>query len=312
MTPASTRHAGPSATTIGWLSVLFGAGYLALSRLFDKRHLVGTATPFVVAGHVALITGIIALADDLGTAGVGIALVVAGVLVARLGAVGGRRVTTIIGAVEIGLGALLVLGDAMEDASATSFGTALFVLGAAVAGLAQVLHMSTGEPPQTTPGPSSFPGWSQAGKRVSTTPAGTAAGPWAGPPAVAPPDPGRDRPPAAPPDPGPGRRSPPSRGPHRPRAGLRSRARRRPRSRGSRRRSPRLRRPRHPSRPPRHRRPRHPQRPPRHRRPRHPNRPPRRRRRLLRHPPPNRPPRNRPTEQPPTEGPPSGGPTPPS
>ena len=173
----------PSASTIGWLSVAFGAGYLALTRLFDKRRLVGTATPFVVAGHIALITGISALSDDLGTAGVGIVLVVAGVLVARIGAVGGRRLTTIIGAVEIGLGALIVLGDSMEDASATSFGTALFVLGAAIAGLAQVLHMSTGEPPQTTPGPSSFPGWAQAGKRVSTAPAGTASGPWAGPPA---------------------------------------------------------------------------------------------------------------------------------
>ena len=184
----------PSASTIGWLSVAFGAGYLALTRLFDKPRLVGTATPFVVAGHIALITGISALSDDLGTTGVGIVLVVAGVLVARVGAVGGRRLTTIIGAVEIGLGALIVLGDSMEDASATSFGTALFVLGAAIAGLAQVLHMSTGEPPQTTPGPSSFPGWAQAGKRVSTAPAGTAgpgpdlpaggaSGPWAGPPA---------------------------------------------------------------------------------------------------------------------------------
>ena len=160
----------------------FGAAYLTLARLFDRRRLVGTATPFVVAGHIALITGIVTLSDDLGAAGVGLVLVIVGVLVSRIGAVGGRRLTTIIGAVEIGLGALIVLGDSMDEASPTSFGTALFVLGAAIAALAQVLHVSTGEPPQTAPGPSSFPRWSQAGKQVRTVPAGTAAGPWTGPP----------------------------------------------------------------------------------------------------------------------------------
>jgi hypothetical protein len=178
----SVETAGPDATTIGWISVLFGAGYLALARVFDKRQLAGAATPFVVAGHAALVAGIILLSDDLQAVGVGIAFFFAGIVVARLGAVGGRRVTTIIGAVEIGLGAAIVLGDAMEDASAAGFGTALFVVGAAIAVLAQVFHLSTGEPPQTTPGPSSFPRWSPDRLRVRTTPAGGAPGPWAGPP----------------------------------------------------------------------------------------------------------------------------------
>ena len=180
VSPAQT---GPSAdaTTIGWVSVVVGAAYLALSRRFDKRRLGGTATPFVVAGHLALITGIVALADDLDASGTGIAFVLAGVVVARLGAVGGRRLTTIIGAVEIGGGALLVLGDAMEESSPTSFGTALFVLGAAIAALAQVLHLSTREPAQTTPGPSSVPGWAQPRLRVGGQQGGTR-GPWGGPP----------------------------------------------------------------------------------------------------------------------------------
>jgi hypothetical protein len=178
----SAETAGPDATTIGWISVLFGAGYLALARVFDKRQLAGAATPFVVAGHAALVAGIILLSDDLKAAGVGIAFFLAGIVVARLGALGGRRVTTIIGAVEIGLGAAIVLGDAMEDASAASFGTALFVVGAAIAVLAQVFHLSTGEPPQTTPGPSSFPRWSPDRLRVRTTPAAGAPGSWAGPP----------------------------------------------------------------------------------------------------------------------------------
>ena len=173
---------------------------------------------------------------------------IVGVLVSRIGAVGGRRLTTIIGAVEIGLGALIVLGDSMDEASPTSFGTALFVLGAAIAALAQVLHVSTGEPPQTAPGPSSFPGWvtgGQAGadragrnrrgaldrtaRRRCSRAVGRAAHrrhhrTWAGPPLAT------------------------GRGPHRPRVGLRSRARRRRgRARAA---APRLRRRRRPNRPP--------------------------------------------------------------
>ena len=229
----------PSATTIGWLSVAFGAAYLTLARLFDRRRLVGTATPFVVAGHIALITGIVTLSDDLGAAGVGLVLVIVGVLVSRIGAVGGRRLTTIIGAVEIGLGALIVLGDSMDEASPTSFGTALFVLGAAIAALAQVLHVSTGEPPQTAPGPSSFPRWSQAGKQVRTVPAGTAAGPWTGPPAGGAPGPWGGPPTAT--GPWAGQPTATDRGPDSPQAARRSRI------SGMRPRRPRLR----PSRPPR-------------------------------------------------------------
>ena len=153
----SFADSGPSATTIGWISVFFGAAYFVASRLLDKRKLVGVATPFVFAGHVALIAGISAL-SDLGPGGVGAVLVIAGVLVARLGAVSGRRLTTIVGAIEIALGAVIVLGDAMEESSATSFGVAMFVLGAVVAAVAQLLQISTDEPSQTTPGPSSFPG----------------------------------------------------------------------------------------------------------------------------------------------------------
>ncbi|HKY65069.1 MAG TPA: hypothetical protein VJM49_01800, partial [Acidimicrobiales bacterium] len=176
--------AGPSASTIGWLSVVFGAGYLVAARVLDRRRLAGAGTPFVLAGHVALIFGLLVLSDELGAAGIGVALIVAGVLVSRLGAVSGRRVTTVIGAAEIGIGAVSVLGDALEDASATSVGTAFFLTGAAVAALAQVLHVSTREPDQTTPGPSSFPGWAALGSRQVTAggPTGPggfgAGGPW--------------------------------------------------------------------------------------------------------------------------------------
>jgi hypothetical protein len=193
----------PSWSTLGIISLLFGVGYLVAARRFDHRRFAGTATPFVVAGHIALPTGIVLLSEDLEVAGTGVAFVIAGGLVAWVGALSGRRATTIIGAIEVIIGLYLVVGDAMQDSSATSFGTALFVLGAVLVGAAHLLHIATGEPPQTTPGPSSFGGRpSRAAPATTWTP--TPAGPYApvtgnAPPAGPPPL----RPPPPPP-PGPG------------------------------------------------------------------------------------------------------------
>lgn len=152
---------GSGVTSLGVTSVIFGAGYLVASRLLDRRGFGGTATPFVVAGHIALPIGMAMLDEAVGTAGVGVLLAIAGGLVAWTGARSGRRATTIIGAAEFAIGLAVVVGDTMEDASPSSFGVTLFALGLAVVGLAHLLHLVTGEPSQTTPGPSSFPGRSR-------------------------------------------------------------------------------------------------------------------------------------------------------
>ncbi len=195
----------PDLTSLGITSVLFGAGYLIATRVLDRRGFAGTATSFVVAGHLALPIGIALLGDELEAGGTGVAFVVAGGLVAWLGASSGRRVTTIIGAIEVIVGLYLVLGDAMQDSSATSFGTALFVLGAVLVGGAHLLHMVTGEPPQTTPGPSSFGGRGGPDPTAPWSPspfAPPAAGPpYAGGPPVAP---GPSFAPPPPPHPPPG------------------------------------------------------------------------------------------------------------
>lgn len=168
----------PSWSTLGIISLLFGVGYLTAARRLDRRRFAGTATPFVVAGHIALPTGIVLLSEELEVAGTGVAFVIAGGLVAWVGALSGRRATTIIGAIEMIIGLYLVVGDAMQDSSATSFGTALFVLGAVLVGAAHLLHIATGEPPQTTPGPSSFGGRPSPAAPASTW-GPTAAGPYA-------------------------------------------------------------------------------------------------------------------------------------
>lgn len=197
----------PSWATLGITSVLFGAGYLIAARALDRRGFAGTATPFVAAGHLALPIGIALLGDELDAGGTGVAFVIAGFLVAWIGATSGRRATTVIGAIEVIVGLYLVLGDAMEESSATSFGTGLFMLGAVLVGAAHLLHVATGEPPQTTPGPSSFGGRPRLPGAVMP-PANPLVVPAQGPPYVTGPEvasgppvePPRPPPPPSPPD----------------------------------------------------------------------------------------------------------------
>jgi hypothetical protein len=205
-----------SATTVGIISVLFGAGYLVGARLLDRRGVPGPGVPLSFVGHVALPVGVVFLSEDLEAVGTGIAFIVIGALAIWSGALGSRRATTVIGAIEIFVGIILVIGEFMEDGSATSVGVTFFVVGTLIVLAAQLLHGQTGETPQLTPGPSQFPG--SPGPRRSVTPyAGYPPGPYPPPgpygpvgapptypgpaPATAPPAPARPQPqpsPAAP------------------------------------------------------------------------------------------------------------------
>jgi hypothetical protein len=146
----------PDPTTLGIISLAFGATYLVAARLLDRRGFTGTATPFVVASLAALPAGIAFLGEDIEAAGAGAASIVAGLVVAWLGARSGRRASTVIGAGGVALGIVLIIADAMQESRPTSIGVALLVVGGVVALGAQLLHMQTGESPQMTPGPSVF------------------------------------------------------------------------------------------------------------------------------------------------------------
>src|SRR4029453_2220675 len=161
-------------THIGIILVLFGGGFLVGARLLDRRRLYGVATPLVAVGHVPLPPGILFLSEDLNAAGTGLAFVLAGGLVIWSGALGARRATTIIGAIELIIGVVVVLSDVMEDASPTSVGSALFVIGTALVLGSQLLHRQTRETPPSTPGPSEFPGPSRTPHRPPGPPASPA------------------------------------------------------------------------------------------------------------------------------------------
>ncbi len=169
-----------SATTVGIISVLFGAGYLVGARLLDRRGVPGPGVPLSFVGHVALPVGVVFLSEDLEAVGTGIAFIVIGGLAIWSGALGSRRATTVIGAIEIFVGIILVIGEFMEDSSATSVGVTFFVVGALIVLAAQLLHGQTGETPQLTPGPSQFPG-SPGPRRSVAAYAGYPPGPYPAP-----------------------------------------------------------------------------------------------------------------------------------
>jgi hypothetical protein len=204
-----TGQGEPDPTTLGIISLVFGAAYLVAARLLDRRGYAGTATPFVVASLAALPAGIAFLGEDLEAAGAGAAAIVAGLVVAWLGARSGRRASTVIGAGGVALGIVLIIADAMEESSPTSIGIALLIAGGAVALGAQLLHVQTGESPQMAPGPSVFgrsgsPAARDAGWQP---PGGHQPGPWQQP--VPGPPPGSQPPSGSQPPPPPTSQLPP-------------------------------------------------------------------------------------------------------
>ena len=203
----TTQGDEPDPTTLGIISLVFGGAYLVATRLLDRRRFAGTATPFVVVSLAAIPAGIAFLGEDLEAVGAGAAAIVAGLVVAWVGARSGRRASTVIGAGGVALGIVLIIADAMEDSSPMSIGIALLVAGGSVALAAQLLHMQTGESPQMTPGPSVFgrPGPSAGMHAAWQPPGGHQPGPWQRPVTGPPPQPHRQPPPTSPlPPPPPG------------------------------------------------------------------------------------------------------------
>ena len=134
----------PSVVTIGVLSLLFGAGFLLLSRHLDRRGYPGAATPLLVAALVALVVGANFLGSDLGTAGGSFLYLGLGVALAAHGADAGRRATCWVGAVVAGTGVVNLATEAGD--SATTVGIALLCLGAATVVVAHLVADASGEP----------------------------------------------------------------------------------------------------------------------------------------------------------------------
>jgi hypothetical protein len=139
----------PDANTIGGYTLAFAVVYLVISRVLDRRNMRGLATPFAFAGIVTVITGIALLSDSLDQVGTGIAFALVGFALVYLGATEGRRATNWVGAILVFLGITTVVADPFD--TATSFGFAEIIVGAAAIALAQWITTRFHEPSEIEP-----------------------------------------------------------------------------------------------------------------------------------------------------------------
>jgi putative effector of murein hydrolase LrgA (UPF0299 family) len=197
----------PDPGTIGGMSLIVGLVYYVLAIVADRQGHRGLTTPFLAAGFVATVVGIIHMADDLQATGTGLLLILIGTVLAVYGVTRGRRFTAWTWAAGIGLGVLVILTDAFDD-NAAAFGVAAMVLGAGVVLVAHLVAQQFAEPDELAPGPTRFvprprpprPPWAPTGQFA--TPQGPPSNqPW--PPPVAPSGPPPGPPSAGPPPPPP-------------------------------------------------------------------------------------------------------------
>jgi drug/metabolite transporter (DMT)-like permease len=146
----------PDFSTVGFVSLLFGAGYVVAGHVLDRRRLAGAATPLLVSGYLALAIGYLALADELEMLGTGLLVAATGVLVALLGVRVGRRATAWLGAGAAGFGLFLLVMDIFEDSDdPTGPAVTLIIVGAALAAAAEWWAQANAEPTELALPPSS-------------------------------------------------------------------------------------------------------------------------------------------------------------
>lgn len=105
----------PDPGTIGFVSLIFAAGYLAAAFLLDRRGYRGMAPALFVAGFITLYVGFAAVQDDLEPGGAGLLLASAGVAIVYVATKLDRRGAAWLGGAAVAIGLTWVIGDAFED-----------------------------------------------------------------------------------------------------------------------------------------------------------------------------------------------------
>ena len=224
--PSVASNTSNKATEIGFVSVLFGLGYLAALWVLDRRNRARLGTAFVLPGAVALITGTQSLGNAAHHAWVGgLLTVIAGLVIGTIGDRTNRRFTAWFGGFTVAVGAITIALDAAHIRRSVSNGNVklagpgmiVVAFGIALAGLAylvaRVLHRpESAGGVDANPVPPSNP---LVGASVGSAPAVVAPAdpsPWAPPPVASPPvaPPPASPPPVAPPPAGPPPVAPPS------------------------------------------------------------------------------------------------------
>jgi MFS family permease len=147
--PGFDTTGGPSSHTIGGYTLAFAVAYLFAAHRLDRSDRRGIATAFTFAAVVTTVIGIALFSDDLEQVGTGLAYVVAGIGVAYLGALGGRRLTTIVGGILVFGGATAIVAEPFETVQ--SFAIAEMAAGAVVVAAAHLIATFWHEPAETDP-----------------------------------------------------------------------------------------------------------------------------------------------------------------
>jgi hypothetical protein len=142
-----TANVFGSENTPFYLSLFVGVGLLAASWAIDRQERPGLATPFVVVGDLAAVTGAFAVAGDLGDTGGSVLVIVTGLVLGIIGHAATRRLTTWLGAAVMGGGVVGLVSAMLGDDPDTRTGAFAFVLaGVILAGLLVVIDQQRRTP----------------------------------------------------------------------------------------------------------------------------------------------------------------------
>lgn len=144
---AGVAESGPhwsGSGSAGALSLLVAAAYFLVALALDRRRLAAPATAFVAVGHLALLSGMIAVAFDAGVTGTAVLGFVLAVGVAGLGVTTGRRFTAWLGAAGVGAAAVALVAEAVGDDEVAA-SLLLLVVGATVVLIAYLLGPVVGD-----------------------------------------------------------------------------------------------------------------------------------------------------------------------
>lgn len=134
---------------VSYLSLFMGIVLLSGVRALDRRGFRGTATSLVIVGDVAFVAGVLGVAGTFdGDTAAAFLVLVGSLVLAFVGAGGGRRFTTWLGGLGVLAGLVGLLSTAANPDSATQFGAIALIFGAGIVTVAA--FVPTEEPPGST------------------------------------------------------------------------------------------------------------------------------------------------------------------
>jgi len=131
--------------TVSYVSLIIGIGLLFATRTLDGKKFHGTATSAVIVGDIAFLVGVFGVVSTFDDDAAGsIFIIIAGLVLAFVGAGGTRRFTTWLGGVGVLVGLLSLLTTAIDLTDATQFGIVSIGVSAAIIATVAFVNLSGG------------------------------------------------------------------------------------------------------------------------------------------------------------------------